>query len=242
MQHQVIWECLTPQERLQERQSVQNHTSLLCRHYWPYYLMPTSLSSPLNQEESRLFKKQRQEILHHFIRWIEESLYEHQLTKEALKGILVSGTLGLALLQDLRKHFPTLHFKAVTPQTAFKGAQIYLDSLYSNQHIQIKRGIEESIYICSPDWPSRLLIRPNQITPCYQTMDIDAAPNGCSLWSKTRQGELTCLGFTHHLHTPSRLSLTYQSRGEMDIQWLSSLSSSDSHPNWTWTQPSLWSV
>ena len=177
-----------------------------------------------------------------FIQWIEESLYEHKLTKEALKGILVSGTLGLALLQDLRKHFPTLHFKATPPQTAFKGAQVFLDALYSPQPIQSIRVLEESLYLCSPDWPSRQLINANKSGPYYHTVYVDAAPNGCSLWSQNHRGELTCLGNVSRVSNACHLTITYQGMGEIDAQWTVNESLIESPPSWTWAHPSLWSV
>ena len=90
-------------------------------------------SNPIDQRNLKVFQEVQLKTYLGLSAWIEHSLNQHQLGLEGLRGIWVNGRQGIALCSQLRKSFPTTNIRIAPQNASLKGAQFYIQSLFSPQ-------------------------------------------------------------------------------------------------------------
>ena len=154
------------------------------------------------------------------LEWIAQSLQHLHISPEALTGVWVTGSIGVALLREIRRHLPTVKAHTITPGAPLRGAIKYAQSVERGAEILVEEVSSERITLHHGDRRGIELISPQTPLAAYRTLWVDEASEGLNLWLSA-SGHSPSLLATHppFADGPRQLHLYYDGPGALSLSW-----------------------
>ena len=229
------WSALDVTTRERHLADAERWSLALCRRAWPPSLIASNdhaihagsmgLIENINDRVIDSFLSARADHYLRLVRrgcleWIAQSLQHLHISPEALTGVWVTGSIGVALLREIRRHLPTVKAHTITPGAPLRGAIKYAQSVERGAEILVEEVSSERITLHHGDRRGIELISPQTPLAAYRTLWVDEASEGLNLWLSA-SGHSPSLLATHppFADGPRQLHLYYDGPGALSLSW-----------------------